>query len=523
MGEFNSSRDCALPWVLPPGFEGSGVGLAVVHASGLIIHSFGAAAHVSFLKAGERFPLPLDCGDLVVSGYHLIMGTVTELGYAPILVVPNHVEAHHAKEAAVLRRLGRVLTMHQRSNAMCEAAAHELRAEFDLAAVMIWILDSNREHLNLAASVGVQKPENGLPTVLRATGGSTCLAEIAVDTRNAIELESANDHILSATTEARVCYVSAGAISVFPLILSGEVLGVVEFVGREHDEQFVSARNLFPVIVEHLTLAANSAIMFERVERLASHDPLTGLANHRCMQEFLTARLDEAKRIEAPIAAAMIDVDHFRRFNEEEGHDAGDAVLRLVADALQRCSRNYDLVARYGGEEFTVLMPGADAETILHVADRMRAAVEQIPYYNAEGDPRQVTISIGCAVFPNNASDSTTLLKAADMALYRAKRNGRNRVEFATPSLDVVTEEAPAVARAQAFAVEIARQLKLPTADRKYLAEMLRSGKSVDSPVPQILTRIAEYATMLAADPEPASDSVKKQIHAIVASLRSAA
>jgi diguanylate cyclase (GGDEF)-like protein len=216
-------------------------------------------------------------------------------------------------------------------------------------------------------------------------------------------------------------------VSVHPLVISDRLLGVLELVGREGDPHFADSGELHQTVAEHLALALNSAAMFENLERLASHDPLTGLANHRALQEFLQARAAEADRTGQSLGAIMIDVDHFRSFNEEEGHDAGDAVLRQVAEAIRGCLREYDLGARYGGEEFTVVMPGSSELGIETAAERIRARVEAMPFITRSGRERHLTVSLGCALFPNNATDGQSLLKAADLGLFEAKRLGRNR------------------------------------------------------------------------------------------------
>ena len=124
----------------------------------------------------------------------------------------------------------------------------------------------------------------------------------------------------------------------------------------------------------------------------------------------------------------MLDVDHFRNFNEEEGHDAGDEALRQVAAALRATVRPYDLAARYGGEEFTILVPGASGAGIRTLAERLRASVEERPFVTIGGRQYPLTVSVGCAVYPAQGPDAPGLLKAADVALYEAKRGGRNRV-----------------------------------------------------------------------------------------------
>jgi diguanylate cyclase (GGDEF)-like protein len=219
-----------------------------------------------------------------------------------------------------------------------------------------------------------------------------------------------------------------GGLSVHPLVISDKLLGVLELISRDDDEHFEENQELFGTIAEHLALALNSAMLFESFERMATHDALTGIANHRTMQEFLQRRFAEAQRVGQEMGLLMIDVDHVRSFNEEEGHDAGDEVLRLVSDALKAAVRPYDLAARYGGEEFTVVMPGSSMSSSLAVAERIRKRVSQISFTTSSGRDRHVTVSIGCACFPKNAKDPASLLKAADSALYQAKRAGRNRV-----------------------------------------------------------------------------------------------
>ncbi|HTQ12184.1 MAG TPA: GGDEF domain-containing protein, partial [Fimbriimonadaceae bacterium] len=197
---------------------------------------------------------------------------------------------------------------------------------------------------------------------------------------------------------------------------------------RDADPHFNENAELFETIAEHLALAINSALMFENFERWATHDALTGLLNHRTLHEKVNQRVLEARRTGQEIGVAMIDVDHFRSFNEEEGHDAGDEVLRLVADTLKSCLRPYDQAGRYGGEEFTIVMPGSSMANTVSTAERVRHKIEALPYVTRVGRERHVTVSIGCAVFPHTATDPPSLVKAADVALFEAKRLGRNRV-----------------------------------------------------------------------------------------------
>ncbi len=162
------------------------------------------------------------------------------------------------------------------------------------------------------------------------------------------------------------------------------------------------------------------------LETLASTDPLTGLFNHRYMQEYLGIRLAEAQRAGQPLSVLMLDVDHFRALNENFGHDVGDRALRAVADCMRHALRGQDVACRYGGEEFVIILCGTPFSAALAAAERVRRRVEAARPVAAGVTP--VTCSIGVATYPNHASTAASLLKAADIALFEAKRSGRNRI-----------------------------------------------------------------------------------------------
>ncbi len=159
-----------------------------------------------------------------------------------------------------------------------------------------------------------------------------------------------------------------------------------------------------------------------RLENLATTDGLTGLKNHRFFQDFLRRRIEQCGALGMPLSVALLDVDHFKSYNDDFGHQAGDAVLRDVADLLSRSVRDSDLVARYGGEEFVIVMPGLDAANALAMADRVRERLAAAPF-----GLRAVTASFGVATLGRPPEDAPSLVKAADEALYRSKAAGRNR------------------------------------------------------------------------------------------------
>lgn len=169
----------------------------------------------------------------------------------------------------------------------------------------------------------------------------------------------------------------------------------------------------------------------ERLERLAVTDGLTGIFNHRRFQEALAQEVLRSTRSSRPVSVLMADVDHFKRFNDTNGHPAGDELLRRLASVLAAELRATDLLARYGGEEFAVVLPDTGKAEALQAAERLRSAVDR--QLNAEGEhTRRVSISVGVATFGTDGDGPQALLAAADRALYVAKNRGRNQVVAAS-------------------------------------------------------------------------------------------
>jgi diguanylate cyclase (GGDEF)-like protein len=167
--------------------------------------------------------------------------------------------------------------------------------------------------------------------------------------------------------------------------------------------------------------------------RASRTDAKTGLLSAFAWQQEAAVQVTRANRTRSPVAVAMVDIDHFKQVNDTYGHLAGDAVLAGVAAALSGGLREYDLAGRFGGEEFTLLLPDTDANEAMRVAERLRVILSRIaiPAQGGDGQDPHITVSIGVAALVPGISDLTELLAAADAALYRAKRAGRNLVRLA--------------------------------------------------------------------------------------------
>jgi diguanylate cyclase (GGDEF)-like protein len=210
-----------------------------------------------------------------------------------------------------------------------------------------------------------------------------------------------------------------------PLLAGGEVIGVLYLKG------VVGAENRFRLTV--LTENIASALVNHRLQRglreQTIRDPLTSLFNRRYMEETLALEIARASRSGSPLSLVMCDVDHFKRFNDEFGHEAGDAVLQAVAAEMRSRFRDGDVICRFGGEEFTIIAPGTSAATLANRVEIVRQGISELMVQQGGRTLGSLTMSFGIATWEESMErDGSTLIKAADAALYRAKRDGRNRV-----------------------------------------------------------------------------------------------
>jgi diguanylate cyclase (GGDEF)-like protein len=220
-----------------------------------------------------------------------------------------------------------------------------------------------------------------------------------------------------------------------PLMAHGEVLALLHLSatpGRQRNGPLLEAHHaLLPVFTEQIALALSNLKLRDTLRQQAIRDPLTGLFNRRYMEETLTLEIERAKRTKAPFCVMMLDLDHFKRFNDTHGHETGDAVLQALGHFLQRYIRGGDIACRYGGEEFTLILPDISLEQATQRATQLCEGVRTLQVEVKGQALSPLTLSVGIATYPTHGERGERLLQAADVALYQAKQEGRDRAVVA--------------------------------------------------------------------------------------------
>ncbi len=243
---------------------------------------------------------------------------------------------------------------------------------------------------------------------------------IRIDTGAAAQM-SPHEHVLG---------IESGIV--VPLIVGARVVGTLGCWSRKENHFDTDDERILEMMATQVATAIASADTHEQSERSAHSDALTTLPNRRQLNEDLQGALLEATLAGKPHAIAMVDIDNFKRFNDDYGHKVGDITLQKVAEVLRSSTRDQDRVYRFGGEEFLLIFAGVDGENAMKLAERARAAVERAPLTGETLQPvGPITISIGVALFPDHGRDMAALIDIADRAMYASKQTGRNRVTLA--------------------------------------------------------------------------------------------
>lgn len=214
-----------------------------------------------------------------------------------------------------------------------------------------------------------------------------------------------------------------------PLLHRDRLSGIIGCGAKLYEGAFDDADiQILSILVNIISISISNSRMYEDVKQMSFTDAMTNLNNYRYFETRLIEEINRCRRNKTAVSLLMLDIDEFKNYNDELGHQAGDEALRTVGWILKNTVRDGDIVNRYGGEEFAIILPGMEKDLILILADRIRSKVEEYPFFKEHVQPGgSLTVSLGGATYPDDAEDFETLVQKADQALYYSKRNGKNR------------------------------------------------------------------------------------------------
>ncbi|MFZ5774077.1 MAG: response regulator [Thermodesulfobacteriota bacterium] len=334
-------------------------------------------------------------------------------------------------EITLLTQMGQAFQRCREAGELHAAIADSLAQLFPATVGVLRLLESNG-----AGTLAVAAWGEGIPD---ATGQSPIPARCPALATSAIHNAEDED-------PANPCSCQPHWSTCIPLVVQGKKLGLLQLLRRRDDPADSENDGAWPLLAtaaEHVALALDNQRLQESLRQQSIRDPLTGLFNRRHMEASLGREFARAQRLASPLGVIMLDVDHFKRFNDTYGHAAGDVVLKSLGTLLGEHTRQEDIACRFGGEEFVIIMPGANQDDAARRAEDLRRQVAEEVRLEFGGKPLPpFTISLGVAAWPESQGPPQALLAAADSALYAAKNSGRNRV--ATAASDIPSTAPPA-------------------------------------------------------------------------------
>lgn len=327
-----------------------------------------------------------------------------------------------AEYLATLNEIGRVVTSTLDLGELYEVMYRQVRRVMEVDGFFVALYHADKQTVELPFIV--DDGEHFPPTTFNLNDGPT--SQCIKQGRPLIFNPNSPEDMPQAVTigsEGKV----VRSIIVVPMILERRVIGAISaqsYSPRAYaDEQL----NLLVTIASQAAVAVENARLYQRTREMSLTDALTGLGNQRYLWEQLDKELARSDRNGQPVTLVMMDSDSLKTINDLYGHPAGDLHIIQIANVLRETARQSDTIARYAGDEFMVILPETDREGGLAMAERIRAGVEAAAL-DVGGASVRATVSVGVACYPEDARDSGSLVIAADSALYRAKRNGKNRI-----------------------------------------------------------------------------------------------
>ena len=324
---------------------------------------------------------------------------------------------HRHQEIALLNELSRQLQASQSQEEAYQIIGDLSDQLFPQTTGALYLLHSSRTLVSAVASWGQ------LPSEERTLSPDNCWALYRGQTQS---LKQHDDglpcpHLSELSPAVSYC---------LPMQVQGEILGFLHVRSQDKGNLDEAKRQLAYAVVEHAGMAISNLNLRAALREQSIRDPLTRLYNRRYMEEVLKQQMSRATRHLHPLGIVMIDIDHFKSFNDVYGHAAGDGLLSELGKFLQSHIRAEDVACRYGGEEFTLILPDASLETALQRAEELRQQVRQLQAAGGQAH-KPITLSMGIAIYPQHGRTIENVLRAADSALYSAKQHGRDRVVIA--------------------------------------------------------------------------------------------
>lgn len=299
------------------------------------------------------------------------------------------------------------------ANAVLGATARRLLPHLSGA---LYLFSSARDRLVLSTAWNEHDGDAAPPTILASECWAVKRGKVQANLRSGDALRCEHHQ-------------GSGAAIEVPMVARGEVHGLIRFsaAGPAQEQELAEAATLISALTDAVSLALSNIALRDKLRSQALKDPLTGLYNRRYMEDSLQRFVSLSQRSGTPASVVLIDLDHFKKLNDDHGHLIGDTILRAVAEAVSGTLRESDIACRYGGEELLVILPDCALADAVYKAEVIRARIETLS--NVHGV--RVTASLGVASSPENSNTVQDLILQADTALYEAKRGGRNCVQAA--------------------------------------------------------------------------------------------
>jgi diguanylate cyclase (GGDEF)-like protein len=332
--------------------------------------------------------------------------------------------AAHNKELSVLLQINQEISTTLDLNTLFDKILSALKDLIECQVVILLMYNPGSETLEVGHTLGIDKD---------------ALNDVTFKLSEGISGESARTRITTYVPDLKVDkrYLSYkktltvfGSMLSIPLITHNKLCGVLNLHKDKINKFTADEIALSEAVASQAALAIENAQLYKLATELSITDELTGLANRRHFQDIFNREFAQTQRYSSSLSLIMIDIDHFKKYNDYHGHLQGDVVLKKVAASLLRNTRGIDLVCRFGGEEFIILLPKTTTHGAMIAAEKLRSVIEtELFSGEAESQPDgKLTLSLGVSSFPGDTSDFNHLLELADQALYEAKRQGRNRV-----------------------------------------------------------------------------------------------